>query len=67
MNESLRKEIERFLYAYLKRGDVIRLYFGLSGSHPMTLEEIGERFDLLESEFVKLKKIHSKVKAHFPQ
>ena len=26
--------------------DVIRLYFGLSGKHPMTLEEIGEKFDL---------------------
>ena len=29
-----------------REGDVIRLYFGLNGEHPMTLEEIGERFDL---------------------
>jgi RNA polymerase primary sigma factor len=25
---------------------VIRLYFGLGNQHPMTLEEIGETFDL---------------------
>ncbi|MEY5044280.1 MAG: hypothetical protein RJA19_1507 [Bacteroidota bacterium] len=47
MNESLRKEIERSLRTLTPReGDVIRLYFGLNGEHPMTLEEIGERFDL---------------------
>ena len=47
MPESLRKEIERSLRTWTPReGDVIRLYFGLNGEHPMTLEEIGERFDL---------------------
>ncbi|MBL6866242.1 MAG: sigma-70 family RNA polymerase sigma factor [Flavobacteriales bacterium] len=47
MIESLRKEIERSLRTLTPReGDVIRLYFGLNGEHPMTLEEIGERFDL---------------------
>ena len=47
MNESLRKEIERSLRTLTTReADVIRLYFGLNGEHPMTLEEIGERFDL---------------------
>jgi RNA polymerase primary sigma factor len=47
MNESLRKEIERSLRTLTPReGDVVRLYFGLNGEHPMTLEEIGERFDL---------------------
>ncbi len=47
MNESLRKEIERSLSTLTPReADVIRLYFGLSGKHPMTLEEIGEKFDL---------------------
>jgi len=45
--ESLRKEIERSLSTItIREADVIRLYFGLSGEHPMTLEEIGERFDL---------------------
>ncbi len=47
MLESLRIEIERALSTLTPReADLIRLYFGLSGSHPMTLEEIGETFDL---------------------
>ncbi len=45
--ESLRKDIERSLCTLTSReGDVVRLYFGLNGKHPMTLEEIGERFEL---------------------
>ncbi|MBG0781101.1 MAG: sigma-70 family RNA polymerase sigma factor [Bacteroidales bacterium] len=45
--ESLRKEIDRAISTLTQReADVIRLYFGLNGSHPMTLEEIGEKFDL---------------------
>lgn len=47
MNESLRIEIERALQTLTPReADVIRLYFGLGGQHAMTLEEIGEMFDL---------------------
>lgn len=47
MNESLRIEIERALQNLTPReADVIRLYFGLGGQHAMTLEEIGETFDL---------------------
>jgi RNA polymerase primary sigma factor len=47
MNDSLRTEIERSLATLTPReGDVVRLYFGLNGQHPMTLEEIGEKFDL---------------------
>ena len=47
MMDSLRTEIERSLATLTPReGDVIRLYFGLGGQHPMTLEEIGEKFDL---------------------
>lgn len=45
--ESLRKEIDRAISTLTQReADVVRLYFGLNGSHPMTLEEIGEKFDL---------------------
>ena len=45
--ESLRKDIERSLSTLTSReGDIVRLYYGLNGKHPMTLEEIGERFDL---------------------
>jgi len=43
MVDSLRTEIERSLATLTPReGDVIRLYFGLNGQHPLTLEEIGE-------------------------
>ena len=47
LNESLRKEIERSLATLSSReADVIKLYYGLTGRHPMTLEEIGEEYDL---------------------
>ena len=47
LHESLRTEIERALETFTAReADVIRLYFGLGNQHPMTLEEIGETFDL---------------------
>lgn len=45
--DSLRKDIERSLSTLTSReGDVVRLYYGLNGKAPLTLEEIGERFDL---------------------
>ena len=48
ITESLRREVERALSTLtVREADVIRLYFGLAeGEQPMTLEEIGERFDL---------------------
>ena len=47
LHESLRTEIERALETLtLREADVIKLYFGLGNHHPMTLEEIGETFDL---------------------
>jgi RNA polymerase primary sigma factor len=47
LHESLRTEIERALETLTPReADVIRLYFGLGNQHPMTLEEIGETFEL---------------------
>ncbi len=45
--ESLRKEISRAVSTLTQReSDVVQLYFGLNIEHPMTLEEIGEKFDL---------------------
>ncbi len=45
--ESLQKEIDRAISTLSEReAAVIRLYFGLKGKHPMTLEEISEEFDL---------------------
>jgi RNA polymerase primary sigma factor len=47
IQESLRTEISRSLDTLTPReADVIRLYFGLVSEHPMTLEEIGETFEL---------------------
>ncbi len=47
LHESLKTEIERALETLTPReADVVRLYFGLGNQHAMTLEEIGETFDL---------------------
>ncbi|MFT4771155.1 MAG: RNA polymerase primary sigma factor [Cryomorphaceae bacterium] len=47
ISQSLGMEIERSLHTLTTReSDVIRLYFGLTGENPLTLEEIGQRFDL---------------------
>jgi len=45
IQESLRKEIERSLNTLTSReADIIRMYYGLNGKQPHTLEEIGESF-----------------------
>lgn len=47
VRESLRMDIERSLSTLTAReGDIVRLYYGLNDKHPLTLEEIGERFEL---------------------
>jgi len=47
ISESLKMEIERALSTLTEReAEVIRLYFGLNKEHSLTLEEIGERFNL---------------------
>jgi RNA polymerase primary sigma factor len=45
--ESLKREIERSLSTLNEREkEVIKLFFGLDVPHPLTLEEIGAKFDL---------------------
>ncbi len=47
MDESLKEEVKRALATLSDReAEVIRLYFGLSKEHSLTLEEIGEKFNL---------------------
>ncbi|MEW6194550.1 MAG: sigma-70 family RNA polymerase sigma factor [Bacteroidota bacterium] len=47
MSESLKSEIERALSTLSEReAEVIKLYFGLKKEHSLTLEEIGEKFNL---------------------
>ena len=45
--ESLREEIDRSLCSLTDRQkEVIKLYFGIGFEHPMSLEDIGEKFGL---------------------
>lgn len=47
LKESLRLEIERTLNTLTERErDIIRLYFGIGMNHGLTIDEIGEKFDL---------------------
>jgi len=47
LNDSLRKEIERSLSTLTHReANIIRLFYGLNGNTPLSLEEIGEEFCL---------------------
>lgn len=47
IGESLQMEIFRALATLTEReADVVKLFFGLGGKHPHSLEEIGEKFEL---------------------
>jgi RNA polymerase primary sigma factor len=47
INESLSKEIDRALSTLTERErDVVKLFFGIGMNHGLTLEEIGDKFDL---------------------
>ncbi len=47
INESLSEEIKRSLATLTERErEIIVLFFGISSNHPLSLEEIGEKFNL---------------------
>ena len=47
MTESLQNEIERsFSTLSYREAEVLRMYFGINTKSPLTLEEIGEKFEL---------------------
>lgn len=47
MNESLQREIGRSLSTLTdKEQEVLRMFFGIGITHPLSLEEIGEKFNL---------------------
>ncbi|MBQ0111984.1 MAG: RNA polymerase sigma factor RpoD/SigA [Bacteroidales bacterium] len=47
MYESLKTEINRAISTLTpKEADILKMFFGLEGYTPMTLDEIGEKFDL---------------------
>ena len=56
INDSLRREVQRALSTLTQReADVVTLYFGLNGEHAMTLEEIGEKFNLIRERVRQIK------------
>ena len=56
MDESLKIEIERTLETLTKReAEIVQLYFGLGQEPPLTLEEIGERFNLTRERIRQIK------------
>jgi RNA polymerase primary sigma factor len=69
LKDSLNREIERILSTLTAReAEIIRLYYGLSGKNALTLEEIGEKFDLtrervrqIKGKVIKLLKSRSKI------
>ncbi len=65
-NESLRTEIDRSLKTLTERQqDVIRFFFGIGVDHPLSLEDIGERFNLTRERVRQIKdKAISKLKTN---
>lgn len=60
MTDSLRREVQCALSTLTRRElDVITLYFGLNGEHAMTLEEIGEKFNLTRERVRQIKERRS--------
>jgi RNA polymerase primary sigma factor len=56
MEESLKVEVRRALNTVSEReAQVIRLYFGLDQEHSLTLEEIGEKFNLTRERIRQIK------------
>ena len=56
MDESLKEEVQRALATLSDReAEVIRLYFGLQREHSLTLEEIGEKFNLTRERVRRIK------------
>ncbi|MFN8258047.1 MAG: RNA polymerase sigma factor RpoD/SigA [Bacteroidales bacterium] len=69
LKESLNKEIERILSTLSHReAEIIRLYYGINNRNILTLEEIGEKFDLtrervrqIKGKVIKVLKSRSKI------
>ncbi len=66
LSESLHNEVERSLSTLSERErDVIRLFFGIGMNHGLTLDEIGEKFDLTRERVRQIKeKAIRKLKQH---
>ncbi len=57
LGESVKSDIARALHHLTPReAEILRLYFGLSRERPLTLEEVGQRFDLTRERVRQIKK-----------
>lgn len=66
--ESLRREVERALGTLAPReADVLRYYFGIGLDNPLTLEEIGEMFDLTRERVRQIKEKAVRGLRHAPK
>lgn len=64
---ALREEIERSFYDLTQREqEILRLRFGLDGSHPHTLDEVGEHFRLTRERIRQIEKIALKKLRRIP-
>ena len=67
MDESLKIDIERALnLLHPREAEITRLYFGIGREHPLTLEEIGQRFGLTRERVrqIKEKALHKLRQKH---
>lgn len=68
MSDSLKLEVSRALTALTTRErEVIELYFGLNGFHPLTLEEIGDKFALTRERVRQIKEKAIRRLRHTPR
>lgn len=66
INESLQREIDRALTLLTTReADIIRHYFGLNGIPPISLDEIGDKFDLTRERVRQIKEKGIKRLKHY--
>jgi len=68
MSDSLKMEVQRALTALSTRErEVIELYYGLNDVHPLTLEEIGEKFALTRERVRQIKEKAIRRLRHTPK
>ena len=68
MYESLKTEINRAVSTLSKKEqDIVKMFFGLDGYTPMTLDEIGEKFDLTRERVRQIKEKAIRRLKHTPR
>lgn len=66
LEESLKQEISRVLFSlHPREAEIIRMSFGLGGERPLTLQDIGEYFQLSRERIRQIKEIALRRMRHF--